>query len=71
MERLLFFNFTEEKAKRKLISETVAPNQLFFSMACAMNDIACINAMKWFRELLYFSRDFSDIPKQLLDIQDL
>ena len=61
------FNFTEEKAKRKLISETVAPNQLFFSMACTMNDIACINAMKWFRELLYFSRDYSDIPKQLLD----
>lgn len=23
--------------------------------------------MKWFRELLYFSRDYSDIPKQLLD----
>jgi AAA15 family ATPase/GTPase len=61
------FNFTEEKAKRKLISEAVAQNQLFFSIACTMNDTACVNAMKWFRELLYFSRDYSDIPKQLLD----
>lgn len=61
------FNFTEDKAKRKLISETVAPNQLFFSMACTMNDAVCVNAMKWFRELIYFSRDYSDIPKQLLD----
>ena len=32
------FTFTEEKAKRKLISEAVAPNQLFFSVACTMND---------------------------------
>ena len=48
------FNFTEEKAKRKLISEAVAQNQLFFSIACTMNDTACVNAMKWFRELLYF-----------------
>ena len=61
------FIFTEEKAKRKLISETVASNQLFFSLACTMNDAICATAMKWFRELLYFSRDYSDIPKQLLD----
>lgn len=61
------FLFTEDKAKRKLISETVADNQLFFSVACTMNDIACVNAMKWFRERVYFSRDYADIPKQLLD----
>lgn len=61
------FKFTEEKSKRTLISETVAPNQLFFSMACTMNDSVCVNAMKWFREQLYFSRDYSDIPRQLLD----
>lgn len=61
------FKFTEEKSKRTLISETVAPNQLFFSLACTMNDSVCVNAMKWFREQLYFSRDYSDIPKQLLD----
>lgn len=61
------FSFTTDKAKRKLISETVAENQLFFSVACTMNDAACIGAMKWFREELFFSRDYTDIPKQLLD----
>lgn len=61
------FTFTEDKAKRKLISETVAENQLFFSVACTMNDSACVNAMKWFREQIFFSRDYADIPKQLLD----
>lgn len=61
------FSFTTDKAKRKLISETVAENQLFFSVACTMNDAACISAMKWFREKLFFSRDYTDIPKQLLD----
>lgn len=60
------FAFTEEKAKRKLISEAVAPNQLFFSVACTMNDAACVSAMKWFREYVFFSRDYTDIPKQLL-----
>lgn len=61
------FNFTEDKARRNLISETVAENQLFFSIACTMNDIACANAMKWFREDIFFSRDYTDIPKQLLE----
>lgn len=61
------FTFTEDKIKRKLISETVAENQLFFSIACTMNDVACSNAMKWFREQIFFSRDYADIPKQLLD----
>lgn len=61
------YTFTEEKARRKLISEAVAANQLFFSVACTMNDPACSNAMRWFREYVYFSRDYSDIPQQLLD----
>lgn len=61
------FSFTEEKARRKLISETVAENQLFFSIACTMNDAACAKAMKWFREFIFFSRDYTDIPKQLLE----
>lgn len=61
------FSFTEDKAKRKLISETVAKNQLFFANACTMNDNVCGNAMRWFRERVFFSRDYSDIPKQLLD----
>ena len=61
------FTFSEEKAKRKLMSEIIAENQLFFSVACTMNDAACINAMRWFRERICFSRDYSDIPRQLLD----
>lgn len=64
------FSFTEEKARRKLISETVAENQLFFSVACTMNDSICVNAMKWFREDIFFSRDYTDIPRQLLEYYD-
>lgn len=61
------YSFTEDKARRKLVSEAVAVNQLFFSVACTMNDSVCSNAMRWFRERLFFSRDYSDIPRQLLD----
>lgn len=61
------YSFTEDKARRKLVSEAVAENQLFFSVACTMNDSACSNAMRWFRERIFFSRDYSDIPRQLLD----
>lgn len=61
------FTFTEDRAKRKMISEAIAPNQLFFSVACTMNDAACVSAMRWFRDCVIFSRDYSDIPKQLLD----
>lgn len=64
------FSFTEDKAKRKLISETVAKNQLFFSLACTMNDTACTNAMRWFRERVSFSRDYSDIPRQLIEFSN-
>ncbi len=64
------FVFTEEKAKRTLISETVAENQLFFSVACTMNDTACINAMRWFRDYIFFSRDYSDIPRQLIEYSE-
>ena len=64
------FTFTEDKAKRKLISETVAENQLFFSVACTMNDAICVNAMRWFREDIFFSRDYTDIPRQLLEYYD-
>lgn len=64
------FSFTEAKARRKLISETVAPNQLYFSVACTMNDIACVTAMSWFRDRIFFSRDYSDIPRQLLEYSD-
>ena len=35
-----------------------------------MNDSACTNAMKWFREYVYFSNDYSDIPTQLLEYSE-
>lgn len=63
------FSFTNksEKARRALISETVAENQLFFSVACTMNDSDCIRAMRWFREFVYFSRDYTDISTQIFE----
>ena len=64
------FSFTEEKAKRTLISKAVAKNQLFFSVACTMNDSACICAMRWFRDYVFFSRDYTDIPKQLVEYSE-
>ena len=64
------FKFTTEVSKRKLIEKMVAPNQLFFSIASAANDTDCINAMRWFRECVFFSRDYSDIPAQLLEFSE-
>lgn len=64
------FRFTEEKSKRTLISKAVAKNQLFFSVACTMNDPACVGAMRWFRECVFFSRDYSDIPPQLIEYSE-
>lgn len=61
------YTFTENKSQRKLIRKAVAVNQLFFSVACTMNDTACSRAMRWFREKVFFSRDYTDIPRQLLD----
>lgn len=66
------FKFTDngDKQLKKLISVAVAKNQLFFSVACTMNYTPCITAMKWFREQVTFSRDFTDIPKQLIEYSE-
>lgn len=64
------FSFTEDKTKRTLIGESVAENQLFFSVACTMNDTPCIAAMRWFRKQIFFSRDYSDIPRQLIEYSE-
>lgn len=64
------FSFTEDQSKRKMIGEMVAENQLFFSVACTMNDAACIAAMRWFRNQVFFSRDYSDIPRQLIEYSE-
>lgn len=61
------FPVNGEKKKKEMIAEAVAPNQLFFSIACVMNYQPCIGAMRWFREYVYFSKDYADIPRQLLE----
>lgn len=67
-ERQVFtFPANGEKKKKEMIAEAVAPNQLFFSIACVMNYQPCIAAMKWFRECIHFSKDYADIPQQLLE----
>lgn len=50
-----------------MIAEAEGLNQLFFSIACIMNYRPCILAMKWFREYVHFSKDYADIPRQLLE----
>ncbi len=64
------FRANTEKRKRKLISEAVAQNQLYFSVACTMNEKTCVDAMKWFRDNIFFSRDYTDIPEQLLNYSE-
>lgn len=61
------FPINGEKKKKEMIAEAVGPNQLFFSIACVMNYQPCILAMKWFREYVHFSKDYADIPQQLLE----
>lgn len=61
------FPINGEKKKKEMIAEAVGENQLFFAIACVMNYKPCIEAMKWFRESVHFSKDYGDIPKQLLE----
>ena len=35
-----------------------------------MNDTPCVAAMRWFRDQVFFSRDYSDIPRQLLEYSE-
>ena len=66
------FTFRENGARklRELICEAVGPNQLYFSVACTMNEPICKTAMGWFREDLFFSRDYADIPEQLIEYSE-
>lgn len=56
-----------ERQRKQLISEAVAPNQLFFAISCTMNYKPCIDAMLWFRDYIVFSRDYTDINKNLIE----
>lgn len=66
------FEFREnrDKRRRQMICEAVAANQLYFAVACTMNEQSCIDAMRWFREDIFFSRDYTDIPEQLLNYSE-
>lgn len=59
-----------EKKRKELIKEAVGKNQLFFAISCTMNYKPCIEAMKWFREKIVFSRDFTDINRNLIDYRE-
>lgn len=61
------FPVDTEKKRKELISEAVASNQLYFAVSCTMNYQPCIAAMKWFRESVVFSRDYTDIPNQIIE----
>lgn len=59
-----------EQKRKKLISEAVGPNQLFFAISCTMNYKPCIDAMRWFREKILFSRDYTDINRSLVEYSE-
>ena len=59
-----------ERQRKQLISEAVAANQLFFAISCTMNYKPCIEAMRWFREYIVFSRDYTDINKNLIEYSE-
>lgn len=75
-KRLIFervgqdFTFTDQKTKRTLIAKMVAANQLFFSMACTVSDEQCIAAMYWFRDQIFFPKDYSDISPVVIEHQE-
>lgn len=48
----------------------VAENQLFFSVACTMNDALALLRCGGFRNQVFFSRDYSDIPRQLIEYSE-
>lgn len=64
------FTFTDQKTKRTLIAKMVAANQLFFSMACSVSDEQCIAAMHWFRDQIFFPKDYSDISPVVIEHQE-
>ena len=66
------FTFPKDNEKRhkELIKEAVGKNQLFFAISCTMNYSPCIDAMRWFREQIIFSRDFTDINRNLIEYKE-
>lgn len=65
-----YFPQNTARKKKTAISELVPENQLFLAIASAMNEPTCVAVMTWFRDYLLFSKDFSDIPTQIIDNYD-
>ena len=65
--QMFTFPKDQERKKKELIRSTVDTNQLFFSISCVMNYKPCIQAMKWFRQMILFSNDYNDIPGQIIE----
>ncbi|MGX8699668.1 MAG: AAA family ATPase, partial [bacterium] len=61
------FTFTKDKSRRELMREAVGENQLFFSVACTMNDADCIAAMAWFREGVAFTQDYPELASLVME----
>ena len=64
------FTFRNQKTKRTLIAKMVAANQLFFSIACTVSDEQCIAAMHWFRDQIFFPKDYPDISPVVIEHQE-
>ena len=64
------FPQNNERKHKELIAAAVAPNQLFFAVSCTMNYKPCIEAMRWFRDKVVFSRDYTDINQSLIDYSE-
>ncbi len=60
------FPANKDKKMKEMITNAVAGNQLFFAVATVMNYAPCIQAMKWFRTQVFFSRDYSDIKENII-----
>lgn len=62
-----YFPDNSEKQLKELIKNAVSTNQLFFSIACTMNYGPCIAAMNWFRNKVFFTRDYNDISRLIIE----
>lgn len=69
-EQKFIFPANSEKKLKEMISKAVAANQLFFPVSCTMNYEPSIQAMRWFRSKIFFSRDYSDLGKNLIEYSD-
>lgn len=63
----VFIPFKWRKKEKGNDSRSSCIKSIIFSIACVMNYQPCIDAMRWFRESIYFSKDYTDIPSQLLE----